>query len=279
LDVITRHRLQLLAVEPGGLEALPGRERLQRTYDAFLAATPYENLSNNLSVSYAPEDSDRWPRATDRLLRENAAHGLGGTSFSLSYALRDLFRGLGANAHCTLGHNLVTEEAHAAVVVYDDEGPWLYDPALLLPTPVPVRPGGSTRDSLGCCMLLPRCGPTLTVCLEPLGEERRQVYSIIPVPAPPTCFRQAWVASFHRGRHAPLRMARRVGDEIRRYGERPGSLEILRPDGRIEVTTGPAPVDLLHRSFGIDRDLLAGWFAAHGGSTSGVSAPPRAPLA
>ncbi len=275
MDVITRHRLQLLAVASGDLEALPGRERLQRAYAAFLAATPYENLSNNLAVSAAPGDCERWPRTTDRMLRENAAHGLGGTSFSLAYALRDIFRGLGANAHCTLGHNLVTEEAHAAVVVYDDEGPWLYDPALLLPMPVPVRPGGEAQDSLGRCVLLARCGPTLTVCLEPLGEASRQVYSIIPVPAPPTCFRQAWVASFHRGRRTPLRMARRVGDEIRRYGERPGSLEILRPDGRVEVSTGPAPVELLHRAFGIDRDLLAGWFAT-GSSATGPEGP-RAP--
>jgi len=270
--VITRHRLQLLAVESNGLEELPGRERLQRTYAAFLAATPYENLSNNLAVSSAPGDCERWPRTTDRMLRENASHGLGGTSFSLAYALRDIFRGLSANAHCTLGHNLVTEEAHAAVVVYDDEGPWLYDPALLLPGPVPVRPGGEALDALGRCVLLARCGPTLTVCLEQLGDTPRQVYSVIPVPAPPICFRQAWVASFHRGRRAPLRMARRVGDEVRRYGERPGSLEILRPDGRVEVSTGPAPVELLHRAFGIHRDLLVGWFAAPG-SSSGDEGP------
>jgi hypothetical protein len=261
LDVITRHRLRMLAVEACTFDGLPPRECLQRTYDAFLAATPYENLSNHLAVRAQPGEPDAWPRTTDRLLRENAAHGLGGTSFSLSYALRDLFRGLGANAHCTLGHNLVTEEAHAAVVVYDDDGPTLWDPALLLPGPVPVRPGGELVEPLGACRLVPRCGPTLTLCLAPLGEEARQVYSIIPVPAPPQAFRQAWVASFHKGRPAPLRMARRVGDEIRRYGERPGSLEVLRQDGRVEVRLGHAPCDALHRAFGIDGDLLKGWFA------------------
>lgn len=256
----------MLALEGGDLEALSPRERRQRIYGAFLGATPYENLSNNLAVRAAPNDAEAWPRTTDRLLRENAAHGLGGTSFSLAYALRDLFRGLGENAHCTLGHNLVTEEAHAAVVVYDDEGPWLYDPALLLPGPVPVRPGGEARDPLGCCTLRARCGPTLTTCLQMLGEDERQVYSIIPVPAPPPCFRQAWVASFRRGRLLPLRVARRVGDEIRRYGERPGSLEVLRPSGRVEVAVGPAPVDALHEAFGIARDVLRAWFAGRVGA-------------
>ncbi len=261
MDVITRHRLRLLALEADGVEDLTPRERRQRVYDAFLTATPFENLSNNLAIVAAPGSPEAWPRTTDRLLRENAAHGLGGTSFSLSYALRDLFRGLGENAHCTLGHNLVTEEAHAAVVVYDDQGPWLYDPALLLTAPLPVRPGGEVQDALGRCRLRPRLGPTLTVCLTLLGEEEREVYSIIPVPAPPPCFRQAWTASFHRGRIAPLRLALRVGEEIRRYGERPGTLEVLRPDGRVEVRTGPAPVEALHRAFRIARELLEAWFA------------------
>lgn len=268
MDVITRHRLRLLAHragEPGdmlGLESLAPRVRRQRLYSTFLAATPYENLSNNLVVRATPGDPETWPRTTDRLLRENAEAGLGGTSFSLAYALRDLFRGLGENAHCTLGHNLVTEEAHAAVVVYDEEGPWLYDPALLLPEPLPVRPGGEVVDALGCCTLRPRLGPTLTVCLALQGEEARQVYSIIPIPAPPPCFRQAWIASFHRGRIAPLRMARRIGDEIRRYGERPGSLEVLRPSGRTETRPGPAPADELAQAFGVSRSVLGSWFAA-----------------
>jgi hypothetical protein len=262
VDVITRHRLHLLAVETGGLEELPGRVRLGRAYEAFLATTPFENLSNNLAVLAAPDRPEAWPRATDRVLRDHSVHGLGGTSFSLAYALRDIFRGLGANAHCTLGHNLVTEEAHAAVLVYDEDGPWLYDPSLLLPRPIPIRPGGEAVDALGRATLLPRCGPTLTLSLAPLGEEPRQVYSLLPIPAPPPCFRQAWIASFHKGRLAPLRMARRVGDEIRRYGERPGSLEVLRPDGRVEERPGAQPAEALHRAFGIDAGLLTEWFSA-----------------
>ena len=260
MDVITRHRLRMLALEGGDLSALTSRARCQRTYEAFLAATPYENLSNNLAVRAAPAEPDAWPRTTDRLLRENAEHGLGGTSFSLAYALRDLLRGVGANAHCTLGHNLVTEEAHAAVGVYDDDGPWLYDPALLLTGPIPVRPEGEVCDALGRCTLRARCGPTLTTCLHMNGDSERQVYSIIPIPAPPPSFRQAWVASFHKGRMLPLRLARRVGAEIRRYGERPGSLEILREGGRQEIPIGPRPVDELHEAFGISRDILEAWY-------------------
>src|SRR5262245_60625181 len=162
----------MLSLGDSDLSALSPLERCQRTYEAFLPASPYENHSNHSAVQSAPDEPDAWPRTTDRLLRENAEHGLGGTSFSLAYALRDLLRGVGANAHCTLGHNLVTEEAHAAVVVYDDEGPWLYDAALLMAGPVPVRPGGVLEDPLGTVVLAPRCGPTLTATLKLVGAGR-----------------------------------------------------------------------------------------------------------
>lgn len=264
MDAITRHRLKLLAVEAGPVARLRGRARLAAVYRRFLAAAPYENLSNQLAIQRSPGDPAAWPRGTDLVLRELARHGLGGTSFSLAYTLCDLFRGLGAQAHCALGHNLVTEEGHAVVLAWDDEGPWLYDPSLLLPEPVPCRPGAVVDDALGRVALEARCGSTLTLRLNALGEAARAVYSLLPAPAPPDAFRHAWVASFHRGRPAPLRIARREGDEIRRYGERPATLEVLRPDGRVEVATGPAPVELLHRSFGIDAALLQEWFARPG---------------
>lgn len=281
MDVITRHRLSMLAVPATALDERSVTERVQAIYEAFISRIPYENLSNNRAVAGNPADPASWPRSTDQLLRENASYGMGGTSFSLSYALRDLFRGAGANAYCTLGYNLVTEQAHAAVVVYVDEGPLLYDPALLMCGPIPVRPDGELQDPLGCFRLAPRCGPTLTVTLNlspALRVERidthtswvgtagmqgddRAVYSIIPVPAAPHNYRQAWQASFYRGRRMPLRLARRVGDEIYRYGERPGSIEILRTTGREEIPAPADPVPLLSEMFGLDKGCLAEWFA------------------
>jgi hypothetical protein len=278
LDVITEHRLRSLDLEPDGLGEMAPAARAQAIYAAFVARVPYENLSNNRSVREHPGDADQWPRATDRLLRENASFGFGGTSFSLSYALRDLLRGAGTAAHCTLGYNLVTEQAHAAVLVYVDEGPLLYDPALLMAGPVPVRPGGVLEDPLGRIRLEPRCGPTLTVTMKmhcgddergptetlfavPLGAlQDRPIYSIIPVPAAPQNFRQAWIASFDRGRALPLRFARRVGDAIYRYGERPGSIEVLRPDCREEIELDGNPAPRLHDLFGIDAACIAEWF-------------------
>lgn len=278
LDVITAHRLRMLDLDPESLADLAPLDRTRRIYKAFIDHVPYENLSDNRVIRENPDDPDNWPRATDRLLRENMAYGLGGTSFSLSYALRDLMRGAGTNAHCTLGYNLVTEQAHAAVLVYVDEGPHLYDPAMLMSGPVPVRPGGTLEDPLGVICLEPRCGPTLTLTLKmrcrarrpatedplwgaPVGADgHRPIYSVIPIPAPPQNFRQAWMASFYRGRTMPLRLARRVQDVIYRYGERPGSIEVLREDRREEIEPGGDCAEMLHEVFGIDTECLKLWF-------------------
>jgi len=278
LDVITCHRLKLLGLEPDVLASQSEAERAQVIYVAFLERVPYENLSNNRAVCEEPSEQERWPRATDRMLRENQSFGFGGTSFSLAYALRDVMRGAGLTAHCTLGYNLVTEQAHAAVVLYAPEGPLLYDPALLVSGPIPIRPGGALEDPLGRISLEPRCGPTLTVTIkmrcgdratrpgEAMFEPRtgangeRAIYSIIPVPAPPQSFRMAWIASFYRGRVMPLRFARRIGDRILRYGERPASIEILDADHREEIPVNSDAAHHLHTMFGIDEDSLRDWF-------------------
>jgi hypothetical protein len=261
VDAITCHRLDLLGLDARALAALSLPERLDRAYEVFLQRVPFENLSNAQACAAAPEEPESWPRTTDRFLREHRACGLGGTSFTLAYALRDLFLGLGANAHCTLGHNLVVEEAHAAVLVYlDGEEPRLYDPALLLSGSVPVRPGGRLEDPLGALTLRPRHGATLTLCLQVGSGPERCVYSLVPAPTPPQSFRQAWVASFLRGRRQPLRLARRVGDEIRRYAQRPGLLVILRAGGTERRKLPAQPVDTLQELFGIREHCLRGFF-------------------
>ena len=284
VDVISEHRLRHLDLLPAALADLPEGERAHRLHAAFLDRIPYENLSNNLAVAEARDRPEAWMRATDRLLRENAAQGLGGTSFSLAYALTDLMRGAGLQAHTTLGHNLVTERAHAAVVVYVEGAPLLFDPALLLCGPLPVRPGGILEDPLGRLELQPRCGATLTLTLrvcDALRDARRAaarrdeggawslvarrsdvrpVYSILPVPAPPPSFRQAWLASFCKGRALPLRLARRRGNVIYRYGERPHTLEILTPTGCTEERLPPSPVARLVEVFGLDGECLGAWF-------------------
>ncbi len=252
------------ALEPS-LCSLPLEERLSRVYRAFVDRLPFENLSNHRACSAAPADPDAWPRATDRVLRDHLSCGLGGTSFSLAYALRDLLHGVGGNAHLALGRNLVTEEMHAAVLVFLDSGPVLFDASILASGAVPVHPGGALEDPLGRVRLEPCRGATLTLVIARAGADRpRAAYALAPAPSPPHRFRAAWVASFERGRRRPLRLARRVGDVIRRYTQSSSRLEVLTPGGIETRRLGTAPVDELHELFGIRADCLTEWFALAG---------------
>lgn len=262
-DAITSHRLGMLGLDPAALRRLPVDRRMADVYQRFLDRVPFETLSNDRVCLGHPGEPGAWPRATDCFLRENRTYGLGGTSFSLAYALRDLLCGVGGNAHVTLGYNLVTEEIHAAVVAFIDGASRLYDPALLASGPLPVRPGGTLEDPLGTLRFEPRRGASLTVTLTLPGAPRpRSIYSIVPVPVPPQRFRQAWIASFRKGRRHPLRLARRFGDEIVRYSERPRRLEILTPRGREIRSFAPMPVTELRQLFGIDENCLRSWYEA-----------------
>ena len=168
---------------------------------------------------------------------------------------------MGGNAHCTLGRNLVTEEMHATVIAYAEDGAWLYDPALLAGGPLAVCPGGALLDPLGTLRLEPGCGKDLVVTVSlPGAPEPRSIYTLVPLPAPPHRFRQAWIASFGKGRRPVLSIARRVEDEIRRYTERPHRLEILTAEGHSYRPLPSAPVEELHALFGIDSSCLRDWF-------------------
>jgi hypothetical protein len=266
LDALTRHRLSLLGFASDAIDALaalPVGQRVRRIYRQFVRKIPYETLSSMARRRAIPAQPESWPRGTDRLLRDASESGLGGTCFSMAYALADLFRGAGANAHTTLGHHLKKEEPHAAVVVYEEDGPFLYDPSYFVPEGIPVRPGGAVEDPLFTHRLEARRGPMLTLVQAGPGRPTTSVYSLIPVPAPADAFRTAWVSTFLGRSHRPVRIARRVGDEIRWFGEEKGHLEVLTPGGTHVVDPGPDLAAGLHRAFDVREDVLRAHFAVH----------------
>jgi len=261
LDALTRHRLGLLDLEPEAIEKLSVPARTRTIYEAFLRKIPYENFSNLARRRNHPAHPDQWPRGTDRLLRDAHENGLGGTCFSMAYALADLLRGAGANAHTTLGHHLKKEEPHAAVLVYEDDGPVLYDPSYFIPRPVPVRPGGAVEDPLFTHTLEARRGPMLTMVQTGPGRPPSALYSLIPVPASPDIFRSTWIATSFARPGRPGRIAKRVGDEIRWFGEEKGHLEVLTPWGTKIVDLGHDVPGELCRTFGVCADVLRAHFS------------------
>lgn len=264
MDVLTRHRVKLLGLDPSRLMKCPLRDRVRETFAAFVARVPFETLTNMARRRAHPAEPDLWLRTTDRLLRESAADGTGGTCFSMAYALAEVLRGLGANAHTTLGHHLAKNEPHAAVIVFEEDGPHLFDAAFLLPTSVPVRPGGSTQDALFRHELVPRCGPMLTMVQIAHDGARRPLYSWIPMPAFPVAFREAWIAAFRKRMESRTRIVKRIGDEVFAFGGAHGAIEVFSPTGRREIPPGPDLAGTLHRVFGVSESVLRSHFAAAG---------------
>ena len=263
MDALARHRLALLGLDAAAVAALPVAERAEAVYRAFLARVPHENLSDLARYRVNPAEPPSWLRTTDRFLRESASQGLGGTCFSMCYALADLLRGVGANAHTALGQSRDTKAPHAAVLVYGDECPRLFEPAHLVPASVPVWPGGSLEDPVFRHDLEPRCGPMLTLRRTGPDGKTESLYSLIPVPAPPAGYRKAWLDSFRRARDPALHVEKRVGNEVRRYGDAHSHfVEIVRADGTRRVDLGRDPPAALHELFGINEAVLRAHFAA-----------------
>lgn len=262
MDVLTRHRLRLLDLDPEALEPRPVGERVARVYRRFLQAVPYENFSALARRRERPAQPATWPRGTDRLLDDVAHAGLGGTCFSMAYALADLFRGVGANAHTALGQHLKKDEPHAVVIVYGEDGPRLYDPSFFVGDAIPVWPGATLDDGIFRYVLEPRCGPLLVLVQATRAGERTPLFSLVPIPAPPDEYRRLWVEAIRARPARPGRLARRVGDEIRWFGEDLGRIDVITPTGRREVPVGPEPVATLHRLFGVSEDALRAHLAA-----------------
>lgn len=262
MDALIRHRLALLGLDPAAVEALPVDRRVEAVYRQFVRRVPYETLSRLHRWRDHPAEPRKWPRTTDRLLRENAAEGAGGTCFDLAYALAELFRGVGANAHTTLGRHLLKDEPHAAVLVHGDARPLLFEPTYFVPEGVPVRPGGAVRDALYAHALEPRGGPTLTMSQRGPDGRDLALYALVPVPAHPDDYRTAWIEACRRHRESDVVLARRKGDEVQRWFERDGRVEVTTRAGRRHESPGPDLTADLHARFGLSEALLRSHFAA-----------------
>jgi hypothetical protein len=240
-------------------------------YARFLERVPFETLSKADRWRAHPAEPEAWPRTTDRLLRDCASDGLGGTCFSMAYALADLFRGVGANAHTALGQDVRAQAPHAAVVVYPEEGPLLFEPSFFVPTGVPVRPGGAVDDPLYSHVLEPRCGPMLTLVRVARDGSRTPLYSLIPAPAPTDAFRRSWLETFRGARAQAMRLARRTGDEVRRFegGGRREGVTIEGREGRRRVDARRDLPAVLHELFGLSEAWLRAHLASIGRRAAG----------
>jgi hypothetical protein len=270
VDALARHRLALLGLDPGGLDLLPTAERVRAVYSRFLERIPFETLSKVDRWRAHPAEPEAWPRTTDRLLRDAASDGLGGTCFSTAYALADLLRGVGANAHPTLGQDVRRHAPHAAVIVFQDDGPLLFEPTFFVPEGLAVRPGGAVEDALYVHALEPRCGPMLSLVRTAVDGTRTTLYSLIPMPAPMDAYWRSWLDTFRGQRSQTPRLARRCGDQVRRYdGEKRDVVTVEDRDGSRQVDVKDDLPAALHELFGVAETWLRAHFASMGRRAAG----------
>ncbi len=263
MDALTRHRLAILGLDPEATARLGLSERVRAVNAAFVERVPVETLSEGRRRREFPADPDRWTRTTDRVLREVASDGLGGTCFALAYALAELLRGVGANARVTLGRRADREETHAAVIVFsDDVPPVLLDPSWFLSEGVPLWPDGQSRDTIGTFTLRARRGPLLSLERTRPGGKPKRLYSLIPFPAPPDVVLDEWKRAVSRRRDDCVRLARREGDVVKTFCEASGRLAVHGPQGTQVIEPGPDLPAALHAHFGVDLSLLRAHFAA-----------------
>jgi hypothetical protein len=266
VDALARHRLTLLGLDPEAVAAQGVPERVRTVYARFLERVPFETLSKVDRWRAHPAEPEAWPRTTDRLLRDCATDGLGGTCFSTAYALADVLRGVGANAHTALGQDVRAQTPHAAVVVYHDDGPVLLEPTFFVPEGLPVRPGGAVEDPLFTHVLEPRCGPMLTLVRVGSDGSHTPLYSMIPMPAPTDAYWRSWLETFRGARSQAPRLARRFGDELRRYDrDARDCVSIECREGKKKVDAKPSDLpELLHHLFGISLTWLRAHFSSLG---------------
>jgi hypothetical protein len=88
------------------------------------------------------------------------------------------------------------------------------------------------------------------------------LYALVPMPAPPDAYLRLWVEAVRALAGRPGRLARRVGDEIRWFGEEAGRTDVITATGCRAVPVGPDPIATLHRLFGVRSDTLRAHLSA-----------------
>lgn len=114
----------------------PSIKYLTDIYTAFFHI-PYENLTKIIksqSVKSAPEIF----RLPDELINDHLRMRLGGTCYSLSFALYNLLTHLGFDCYLVAADTFGKIDNHAALIVQIDDAKFLVDPGFTIPNVIEV---------------------------------------------------------------------------------------------------------------------------------------------
>jgi arylamine N-acetyltransferase len=219
------------------------------------ARIPYENISKIIKVA-GDDDPEAKLRLPLEVMKDHAAHRLGGTCFSLTYFLEQILLASGYCCHKAMAHMQAGENIHCVMVVEVSRDRYLVDPGYLLWEPLLLSAENpqTCQTPRGLVELVYEAAGDVfhLFTLDARGRKWRYLFADRPVSD--QRFREHWIASFSRPtmHHILLNQLTEKGQLYIRGNH-------LRLTSLFKETKGSIRQDYHHqiqRCFGIDPGLV-----------------------
>jgi arylamine N-acetyltransferase len=161
------------------------------------AAIPYENISKIIQLSQA-WNSGVQIRLPNQVIEEHVTQNLGGTCFSLTFALQSILFQSGFIGYPVMAHMRAGRNIHCALVVELNAAKYLVDPGYLLNEPLLLEPATCRvyhREFGGVELRYTRDTDTFDLFTFE-NQEIKWRYQFQDRFCPPDEFLQHWTASF-----------------------------------------------------------------------------------
>lgn len=246
--------LELYGVRPG-----PAGLSLLGDVSARFSRLPWENLTKYLTKH---RDGAR-RRLSTEVLEDHARLGSGGTCFSLTNALRRIVTDLGFASYPVMADMRHGANVHCGLLVDLDGRRFLLDPGYLVPEPVSLRPGETTRIAMQGQWLEYRAvegvGQYEMHTINERGEDVLR-YRLRPQQVPESEFARHWLESFESTGMNGLHLNRIAGG--RRLSAHDLNLRVDDGRDKLNIKLRDGYVGEVSDRFGLHPDLVGEAYGA-----------------
>ena len=173
------------------------KDSLQKIVQSF-SYIPWENLTKFLTKAQLTERESRL-RLPETVISEHIQNGAGGTCFSLTAALCSILESAGYTCNPVMAEMRHGKNIHCALSIITPDGTrFLADPGYLVPVPIPLEPGKSTRLDVYEKKMIwePDSDSESYDMYTQEGENKQWRYKVILKPISLKEFRRHWLMSF-----------------------------------------------------------------------------------
>lgn len=253
-------------LEALGLERRPpGRAYLERLFDAFNRAVPFESASKIVRDAEVPSRPDK-PRDPEVFWEDHLAFGAGGTCFARVAAFAALAEAVGFAPAKILG-GIGSHGNHASLLFVLDGRTWLADVGYPLPALLPLET--ASLDTPVGALEFEVSGSSGTLRFVS-GPEYGRVIEFSFVPAAEGEFRAEWERTFSKTSLFLREVVVRKPDAHRVLRFFRGCVDVTDAHTRTRVPLVDGRAEKISSIFGIQADLVAGAL-----SIAGDPAPER----